>query len=107
MSIASDIRAYDEQCAAQSALPCVDCGDPSTGNAGGDALCDACGERRNASIDCCHVGESGTCPQAARFVIAGATPRPDDVTYSCGDHVKDLRRDGDKVTRLSDGKEVA
>ena len=31
-----------------SRYPCVDCGVPATGNAGGDALCDGCGPKRNA-----------------------------------------------------------
>lgn len=44
------------------------------------------------------------CGQDAAFWVG--TDGRDDYSYACGDHVEDLKRDGDKVYRLSDSTEI-
>jgi hypothetical protein len=50
---------------------------------------------------CCLLDDAGNrCPQPARFWV-GANG-VDDYTHVCGDHVEDVKRDGDVVVRLEE-----
>lgn len=53
----------------------------------------------NESDRCCLLDANGNrCSQQARFWV-GANGI-DDYTHVCGDHVEDVKRDGDSVHRL-------
>ena len=48
---------------------------------------------------CCVLDDAGNrCPQHSRFWV-GANGL-DDYTHVCGDHVEDVKRDGDSVVEL-------
>lgn len=56
---------------------------------------------------CCFVDENGQqCPLKATFITIGPTNHPDDYSYACGDHAKDLAGDRDDIVRLVDGVTV-
>ena len=53
----------------------------------------------NESEQCCLLNDKGErCPQRSRFWV-GANG-VDDYTYVCGDHVNDVKRDGDVVQKI-------
>jgi hypothetical protein len=51
---------------------------------------------------CCVLGENGSqesrCPQPSRFWVG--KNGVDDYTHVCGDHVEDVRQEGDTVVKL-------
>jgi hypothetical protein len=54
---------------------------------------------------CCFLPDGDVdkrCLQKSRFVIYGTPYSWDDYTHTCGDHVIELKRDGDKIYKLCD-----
>ncbi len=53
------------------------------------------------NIECCKLG----CNQEAKFfILAADDPYAD--CYACGDHVQELKGDGERVFRLSNNSEI-
>jgi hypothetical protein len=55
---------------------------------------------------CCVLDDKGEnrCTQKARFWVG--KNGLDDYTHVCGDHVEDVKAEGDRVYRLSDWQEI-
>lgn len=52
---------------------------------------------------CCILDDTGNqCPQRSRFWVGSNDV--DDYTHVCGDHVEEVRRDGDEVRSLEGDK---